>query len=104
MNFYCLGSGRGRSSHGAGWGIVGTGLGRGYNYCCSLMMHHNGRSSMMHWHQRHNRLHGMHSHHGLGDDRMHDLHSGGMMHHMAAKDRERETKKRVKWWKGSIDL
>lgn len=32
----------------------------------------------------------MNSYHGLGDDRMHDLHSGGMMHHMAAKDRKRE--------------
>lgn len=80
----------------------GNGKGKGYNYCCALMMHHNGRSSMMHWHQRHNRLHSVHSHHGLGDDRMHDLHSGGMVHHMAAKDRE--TKKRVKWGKGSIDL
>lgn len=42
----------------------------------------------MHWHQRHNRLdgmHGVHGHHGLGDDRMHDLHSGGMMHDMAAR-------------------
>lgn len=80
----------------------GNGKGKGYNYCCALMMHHNGRSGMMHWHQRHNRLHSVHSHHGLGDDRMHDLHSGGMVHHMAAKDRE--TKKRVKWGKGSIDL
>lgn len=54
------------------------------------MMHHNGWSSMMHWHQRYNRFHGMHgvhSNHRLGDDRLHDLHSGGMMHHMAARDR-----------------
>lgn len=44
----------------------------------------------MHWHQRYNRFHGMHgvhSDHRLGDDRLHDLHSGGMMHHMAARDK-----------------